>query len=290
MQSLLVISFLVSVVLASCSKAERPLASGDVKTAPPTPSAPAVNGAPAAGTTTLVPLSIDDAEDFVTSWCGSGTLTNLRKLDADDYLISSDGVPTWILAWNNWELAKLRVFPDTGGFGWSDGEAEVGRLIEGVKKDPTFKAILPTGKMILADFSSGSGCRKTSIVIDALAAAYLKKLKDASSANALTCEKKSQGDFHRLAIKAPALPTDNSSFSGCDSGLTTTLVGHASTGTLTVVDEYAMLMDGQRLTDISLKSFILEADGSAQFMRSDGALKFLTRSFTDSTESQGRSP
>ena len=290
MRSLMVISFVVSLVLAGCSRAERE-PTGNTKSAPPADApatgTPGASGSPASGTTTLAPLSIDDAEDFVTSWCGSGTLTNVRQLDADDYLVSSDGIPAWILGlMKNFELVKLRL-SDTGGFGWSDGEAEVGQLIEDVKKEPTYNAMLPTGKMILADFSSGSGCRKTSIVIDALAAAYLKKLKDASSADAITCEKKSRGDFHRLDIKSPALPTNESTFSGCDSGLTQTLVGHASTGTLTVVDESAILLDDQ-VTDISLTSYIIEADGSAQFLRSDGALKFYSRMISEPDVSRGR--
>jgi len=288
MRSLMVISFLVGFVLTGCSRADRgPTA--NTKSSPPA-DAPATvaPGAPAAGTTTLSPLSIDDAEAFVTSWCGSGTLTNLRQLDADDYLVSDD-VPAWILAGKKWQLAKSKILA-TGLFHQREDDEELARMVEGVKKVPQYKAMLPTGKLILADFSSGSGCRKTSIVIDALAAAYLKKLKDASSANALTCEKKSQGGFHRLIFKVPAmnavLGEGDPSISSCHAGIAVTFVGHASAGTMSLVSESAILM-GDRLRGLGLRSFIFEADGSAQFLRSDGVLKFFSDTFSESGYGSG---
>ena len=290
MRSLMVISFVVSLVFAGCSRAELPPApSGDVKGtpgAPGAPAAPGASGSPAAGTTTLAPLSIDDAEAFVTSWCGSGTLTNLRQLDAADYadFFVADVDTNWSLAIKDWRRTNSSILSK----GWLHRDRELAKKIERVKESRFFKAMFPTGKMILVDFSSGSGCRKTSIVIDALAASYLKKLKDASSANALTCEKKSQGGFHRLVFKVPAisgvLNEGDPAISGCHNGIAVTFVGHASTGTMALVSESAFLM-GDRLIELGLRSFIFEADGSASFMRSDGVFKSYIHTFTEPDES-----
>ena len=167
-----------------------------------------------------------------------------------------------------------------------DGDQE--QFIGNLKKFPIFNAMLPTGKMILADFSSGSGCRNTLVAIDALAAAYLKKLKDTSSANALTCERKSKDGYHEIFIIAPgvfsalagvsvtreAITSDDPD--GCDGTLAHVLVGHANFGTLTVSSVHNGDQEKEKppLFDFGLTSFILEADGSAQFLRSDGATKF----------------
>ena len=148
------------------------------------------------GSAQLSALTVDEAENFVQSWCGSGVLTNVRKLDADEYLVSAD-MPSWLNV----------VKTDQMDSGLADdekrGERHQEEFIRGLKELSVSNAMLPTGKMILADFSSGSGCRNTLVAIDALAAAYLKKLKDASSTNALTCERKSKDGYHELFIKVP---------------------------------------------------------------------------------------
>ena len=261
MRSLVAISFLVSYVLAGCSMSNRE-PTGGVKNDP--------SAASAVGTTTL--------EAFVNSWCGSGTLTNLRQLDAAEYLVSAD-MPSW-----------LNIKSENNRAVWgNEFGGKQKEMIDGLKEGPMFNAMFPAGKMILADFSSGSGCRNTLVAIDALAVAYLKKLKDASSANALTCEKKSQGGFHELAIKAPGIDAvfgqiqeDDDPPSRCDTTLAQVLVGHESTGTLTVSSTHNAdtEIENVSLFDFELRSYILEADGSAQFLRADGAFKIFYSNFS----------
>ena len=234
------------------------------------------------GAAQLNALTVEEAENFIQSWCGSGVLTNLRKLDADEYLVSAD-MPSWLNV----------VKTDKMDSGLADDEKRDERrqeqFIGNLKKFPIFNAMFPTGKMILADFSSGSGCRNTLVAIDALAAAYLKKLKDTSSANALTCERKSKSGYHRLDIKVPYVKkildaTSEESLSDdpdCDGTLAHVLVGHKSTGTLTLSSVYGdTRVEEPPLFDFTLVSFILEADGRAQFLRSDGAMKFFYSHFS----------
>ena len=179
-----------------------------------------------------------------------------------------------------------------------DGDQE--QFIGSLKKSPIFNAMLPTGKMILADFSSGSSCRNTLVAIDALAAAYLKKLKDTSSANALTCEIKSKSGYHNLFVKVPVVVSVLSGVSGasgaitaddpdgCDGALAHVLVGHSSSGTLTLssVHNGDTSVAEPPLFDFVLSSYILEADGSAQFLRQDGALKFFYSDYSTMYGSQ----
>ena len=222
---------------------------------------------------TLTALTAADAQEFVTSWCGSGVLTNVRTLDADKYLVSAD-MPAWL------NVEKTNNF---------DTDQE--EFISELKASRLFNAMFPTGKMILADFSSGSGCRNTQVAIDALAAAYLKKLQDASSSNALTCERKSKGNYHRLVIKVPVLEsfgyTDEEVKGRCSTILAHALVGHSS-GTLTVseVSNYNLQVS-PTLLDFALRSFTLEADGSQQFIREDGALKFFYSDFISRYHGEG---
>ncbi len=275
--TMLIAMFLGCYMLCGCD---------DDKREEPNAAQNALPGAPGsgAGTATLSALTADEAEKFVKSWCGSGVLTNVRKLDADEYLVSAD-MPSWL------NVEKT----DKMDSGLADDEKRDERdqeeFIANLKTFPVFNAMFPAGKMILADFSSGSGCRNTLVAIDALAAAYLKKLKDTSSANALTCERKSKDGYHRLDTKAPYVKTMLDATSeevlsddpdGCDVTLAYVLVGHASTGTLTVSGVYNgdIEMKEPLLFDFSLNSFILEADGSAQFLRSDGAMKFFYSDYT----------
>ena len=234
------------------------------------------------GAAQLSALSVDEAEKFVKDWCGSGVLTNLRKLDAAKYLVSDD-MPSWL------NVVKTDEMDSNLADDEKRDESHQEQLIGNLKKFPVFNAMFPTGKMILADFSSGSGCRNTLVAIDALAAAYLKKLKDASSANALTCERKSKGGYHNVILKAPGISSMLSSSAyteaeveeHCDGTLAHVLVGHASSGTLTVssVQHPDAEVTEPTLFDFTLASFILEADGSAQFLRSDGAAKFFYSDF-----------
>ena len=246
-------------------------APGSTPGAPGSPGAPGTPGTPgtpgATGVTTLTALGIDAAEKFVKDWCGSGVLTNLRKLDADKYLVSAN-MPSWL----NIEKAD----------GWDASvDSDQATFIGNLRKHPALNAMFPTGKMILADFSSGSGCRNTLVAIDALAAAYFKKLKDASSANALTCKRKTKNSHHLLDIVVTSLGLESGDPNGCEGDLAIVLVGHASTGTLTIstVSNGDQEVKEPPLYDFALLSFILEADGSAQFLRSDGAAKLFMEDY-----------
>ncbi len=176
-----------------------------------------------------------------------------------------------------------------------DGEGDISTqadLIENLTSTPMFNAMFPKGKMVLADFSSGNNCRNTLVAIDALAAAYLKKLKDASSANAITCTKQSKDGYHRLNFTVPSIEAKLKGATsdephGCDSTLALVMVGHSG-GTLTVSRTSNAEEEEPRLFDFTLSSSILEADGSAQFVRSDGALKFFYYDFTTIYSSQVR--
>lgn len=272
MQSLMVISVLVGFVLAGCSMSDRKT-HGDTKNVPQA-------DAQADGDANARHEPRDDEFlTFVRDWCGSGTLTNARVLDAEDYLVSAD-MPSW-----------LNIEHETNRVMWGEdfgGSQE--KLISNLKKFPLFKAMFPKEKMFLAEFSSGSGCRNTLVAIDGRAVAYLKKL--AASPNALSCEKESQGSYQQLIITAPSIgavlgtaysdeadhPPDS-----CDSLLAVVLAGHADTGTLTVsTTSHARTpsqTDDLSLFDFTLQSYILEADGSADFLRSDGAVKYFFSDF-----------
>ena len=265
MRSLMVISVLVGFVLAGCSMSNRKTP-GDTKKVPQEDADAQAPAEPAA----------DELKTFVRNWCGSGTLTNLRVLDAEDYLVSAE-MPSWL---NNEHETNRELWGEDFG-----GSQE--KLISELKSVPMFKAMFPKEKMVLADFSSGSGCRNTLVAIDARAVAYLKKL--AASPNALTCEKESQGSYQQLIIKAPgvvamlgtAYSEDDDPEAACDTALANVLVGHADTGTLTAssVSNPDTEDLNPSLFNFELKSYILEADGSAQFMRSDGAFKFFYSDF-----------
>ena len=269
MQLLVVISFLVGFVAAGCSRSQR-----DPVSAPQSgPFEPSAGGGDAEGAR-LAPVTVDAAEKFVNSWCSDVRFIKMRKLDAAQYLVSAD-MPSW-----------LNIEHETNLERWGDdygGSQET--LIRLLKREPIFNALFPQGNMVLAEFSSGSDCRDTLVAIDVAAVAYLKKLKDTSSANALTCEEYQQGSYQRLVIEAPSVasvlgsdkPATNETFSDCDTLLAVVLTGHASTGTLTVstVSNSHTGEENPSLFSFELKSFILEADGSASFLRSDGALKSL---------------
>ncbi len=280
--TLLMLMFLGGYVLGGCSRAGREDTNDVAQPAATDDSNPSATGednsAQSPETAALSPLSVDEAESFVKSFCGTGVLENFRKLDAKKYLLSS-AMPRWLNA------------DKEDGEGDSSTQAD---LIKNLTSSPIFNAMFPKGKMVLADFSSGNNCRNTLVAIDALAAAYLKKLKDASSANAITCSKRSKGGYHSLNFTVPSIEaklkgaTSNEPH-GCDSTLALVMVGHSS-GTLTVssTSNDELLGEEPRLFDFTLSSSILEADGSAQFVRSDGALKFFYYDFTTIYSSQVR--
>lgn len=257
--------FLASYLLLSCLDKANQTAADDALTGK------------SKGGAQLSALSVEAAEQFVQSWCG-GVLTNLRKLDADEYLVSAE-MPSWL----NVEKAHQQ------GKALDDTQAS---LISTLREAPSLNAMLPTGKMILADFSSGENCVNTLVAIDTLAAAYLKKLKDRASANALSCERKSKNGFHNLIIKAPSVEAlasgemarsmlDGDDPDNCAGTRAYVLVGHGSSGTLTLSHVYNGDLREKEpgLFDFILTSFILEADGSAQFLRADGAAKLIVNDF-----------
>ena len=234
----------------------------------------------------LSPLSIDEAEQFVKSWCGGGILTNFRKLDADKFLISDD-MPAWLNVEkdSSWDIAE---------------RGDQSQFIRGLKDFPIFNAMLPKGNMILADFSSGSDCGKTLVAVDALAAAYLKKLRDASHAYTPICESSLKDGYRSLTITSPKLTRklDNSGLmskthiSGItkesgqcdDEALAHVLVGH-SNNKLTI-SHVTGNWRKPSLLNFLLISYIIEADGSAQFLQSDGALKFFSQDFSTLWDTQ----
>lgn len=288
MRLLIALGFLGGYMLSGCAKAEQE-PSASVKNVP----AEAYLTDSTAGTTTLEALSADEAEKFVKRWCGSNALTNFRQLDAAEYLLSAE-MPSWLHTDRKafdalTELDDPEVHEQVGQERRKNQKA----LIKFLKDNPNWNAMLPTGKMILADFSSGNDCRNTLVVVDALAAAYLKRLADASSANAFTCKRKSKDGFHRLAVHSPVImkalgakdELHDEDADGlperCSAKLALAFVGHASFGTLTVSAVINnRLNEEPEMFAFELKSYILEADGSAQFLRPDGASKIVHRNFT----------
>ena len=90
------------------------------------------------GSAQLSALTVDEAENFVQSWCGSGVLTNVRKLDADEYLVSAD-MPSWLNV----------VKTDQMDSGLADDET--GRRYKGFVAEElsVSNAMLPTGSEFL---------------------------------------------------------------------------------------------------------------------------------------------
>lgn len=282
MRLLISIGFLGGWVLSGCNVAdEEP--SSDAKMSHQSPAATQANHE---ASTKLEALSGDEAEEFVNGWCGGNLsgLINLRQLDAEEYLLSAEA-PSW-LNYNRESSDEPVSSADQDAVDQKRREAQE-KIIAYLKENPVYNAMLPTGKMILAEFSSGNGCRNTLIAIDTLAAAYLKRLADTSSPNAPTCKRKSNGDFHRLSFVFPSVQKvlgvddeDDGLPNQCSHKLAIVFVGHASTGTLVVSATSNPTLNGDkklRTFEFELKSFIFEADGSAQFYRSDGAEKIVYR-------------
>ena len=206
-------------------------------------------------------LTDDEAKNFVDSWCGSGALANLRVRDADEYLVSDD-VPSWF-------KADLHGVTDYG---------DQQKFITNLKKIKYYNGMLPSGQTVLADFSSGSSCQNTLVAVDALAMAYLHRLS--GSANAVTCTYEVREDHRKLNIVVPALAAHQQEDIGssCDSRVGIVLSG-GDDGTLTISQAYGG-RNSSGLFDFILLSYTLEVDGSANFIRSDGSLKFFYSDFS----------
>ena len=217
----------------------------------------------------LQALSGDDAKAFVRSWCGDA-VDNVRTENFDSYVGSKD-VPQWV-----------------ADFMGKDSKKTLAELRASIKK-----AAVPSGKVVLADFDGGPECREYVLVVDALAAAYLKKLKDAKSDNALTCGKKQEADNeHSLNIATPAIYGDEDDEYDSDFQApcaiqdvhkkAIVLVGN-SDGTLASldIDEYTgENRTADRQGELTFQSIILEEDGSlALFRESDSALKLAAADF-----------
>ena len=224
-------------------------------------------------TAKLAALAGQEMRAVLKDWCvddsDSEILTNMRIVDFDDYVVGSSA-PRWaeaILGSSRDEreenLAELR-----------------GRAI---------KDFVPSGEVLLADFNKGCD-RIETIMLDGLAAAYLQKINGQS--NAPTCSKvphRHYSDMYELEIKFPALssleeansedteekdpcPEDDSS-----SSVEANLWAGNTDGTLAMafVRSYRDTQRPQHNTDSAFGS-IIEEDGSTQFAKGSGMLRFLS--------------
>lgn len=225
----------------------------------------------------LAALDNKAMRELLKDWCvdddDNEILTNMRIVDFDDYVLGSSA-PIWAKA----------ILGEA-----DDGEEKLTELRKLAIKD-----FIPSGEVLLADFDGGCD-RVETVMFNGLAAAYLQKIN--GKTNAPTCSKVSDkySDMYKLEIEFPTLSSllgeeeedtgngDTPEKSSCPedekySYVKATLLTGNTDGTLAkaYISSHRDTLYPKYNSDEAMGA-IFEENGSVQFAKDNGMMRFLSR-------------